>query len=89
MPQIQSTRSELAGEDSSVPVVLPMRLTMTKRTVIIAWVGLLLVAFVAYLDNVTASTYTVYALSHFERLSWEGAMMTIQGVICIGEPSSP
>lgn len=88
MAQVQTHRSELTGEDESHPVALPMRLTMSKKTVLIAWVGLLLVAFVAYLDAITALTYSVYALSNFERLSWEGAMMTIQGVIAIGEFSS-
>jgi hypothetical protein len=50
----------------------------------IAWVGLLFVSFTNYLDSVTISTYHVYALSEYNRLSIEGAMSTIFGVIALG-----
>lgn len=50
----------------------------------IAWVGLLLVSLTNYLDAVTVGTYNTYALSEYGRLSMEGAMSTIFGVIAIG-----
>jgi hypothetical protein len=50
----------------------------------IAWIGLLFVSFTNYLDAVTISTYHVYALSEYNRLSIEGAMSTIFGVIALG-----
>jgi hypothetical protein len=55
-----------------------------KWELVIAWVGLLLVSFTNYLDAVTVGTYNVYALSEYGRLSIEGAMSTIFGVIALG-----
>ncbi|CAI6090155.1 unnamed protein product [Clonostachys chloroleuca] len=57
---------------------------LNKWQLVLAWIGLLLVSFTNYLDSVTVSTYFVYALSEFERLSVEGALSAIFGVIALG-----
>ncbi|KAH6692179.1 major facilitator superfamily domain-containing protein [Plectosphaerella plurivora] len=56
---------------------------LSKWELVTAWVGLLLVSFTNYLDAVTVGTYNVYALSEYGRLSIEGAMSTIFGVIAL------
>ena len=61
---------------------------LDKWQIAIAWVGVLLVSCTNYLDSVTVGTYHVYALSEYNRLSIEGAMGTITGVIALGAPNS-
>lgn len=88
-PAVESTVVATSGKEVNNEHNLVARKTLldvlSKWELVLAWIGLLLVSFTNYLDSVTVSTYFVYALSEFERLSVEGALSAIFGVIALGE----
>lgn len=57
----------------------------SKKAIVASWAALALVALLNYLDLGMIYTFQVYAVSDFNRLSIEAALMTALSVATIGE----
>jgi hypothetical protein len=66
---------------------LTMINVFSKRAAVMAWAGLFLVALLNYMDLGMIHTFQIYAVSEFNRLSIEGALLTAIGVATIGKSS--
>lgn len=73
------------NDDQTVAIEPPTMLDVfSKKGVILAWASLLVFALLNYLDGVAMGTLQVYAVSEFQRLSIEGSLNTILGVVIVG-----
>lgn len=71
--------------DQTVATEHPTMLDVfSKKGVTLAWASLLLFAVLNYLDGVALGTLQTYAVSEFQRLSIEGSLNTILGVVIVG-----